>query len=101
MAALLSGLMPVKTGVDHILAGCQQIMRSRVIPGAEQVCGPIVALATSLLPMAAQQVLQPGGGAGAAAGAMLGGAPIPAVGAPPAPGAGAMGPVGMPPGGMQ
>ena len=72
MAALVSGIAPIKTGVDGILAACKSIVQSGVIPGAEQVCGQIVALATSLLPMAAQQVLQPGGG---------GGGPIPPIGA--------------------
>jgi len=61
MAALMSGLAPIKTGVDAILAACKSIVQSGTIPGSEQVCGQIVALATSLLPMAAQQVLQPGG----------------------------------------
>jgi hypothetical protein len=72
LSALVSGIAPVKTGVDGILAACKSIVQSGVIPGAEQVCGQIVALATSLLPMAAQQVLQPGGGSGG---------PIPPVGA--------------------
>lgn len=66
MAQLLSGIAPVKTGVDAIHMACKQIVQSGVIPGAEQVCGQIIALATSLLPMAAQSILQPisGGGPG-------------------------------------
>ena len=64
LAQALSGIAPVKQGVDAIFAACQAIVKSGVIPGAEQVCGQIVALATSLLPMAAQQVMQPGGGGG-------------------------------------
>lgn len=73
MAALVSGIAPVKNSVDGILAACKQIVQSGAVPGAEQVCGQIVALATSLLPMAAQNALNPSGGAGA----------IPPVGGPP------------------
>lgn len=66
MSSLLSGIAPVKAGVDQIMQACKGIVQSGVIPGAEQVCGQIIALATSLLPMAAQSVLQPisGGGPG-------------------------------------
>jgi hypothetical protein len=63
MAAMLSGIAPIKMAVDQILAACKTIVQSGTIPGAEQPCGQIVALATSLLPMAAQQMMQPGGGA--------------------------------------
>lgn len=72
MASLVAGIAPVKTAVDGILAACRQIVQSGAVPGSEQVCGQIVALATSLLPMAVQQVLQPGGGSGG---------PVPPVGA--------------------
>lgn len=68
MAQLLSGIAPIKTAVDGINQACKQIVQSNVIPGSEQICAQIVALATSLLPMAAQQVLQPSGVAGAAPG---------------------------------
>lgn len=61
MAALMSGIAPIKNGVDAIVAACKQIVQSGAVPGAEQPCAQIVALATSLLPMAAQQALQPGG----------------------------------------
>ena len=64
LASIMAGIQPVKSAVDGITAACKSIVQSGVIPGAEQICGQIVALATSLLPMAAQQVLQPGGGAG-------------------------------------
>jgi len=64
LASIMAGIQPVKAAVDSITAGCKAIVQSGVIPGAEQICGQIVALATSLLPMAAQQVLQPGGGGG-------------------------------------
>jgi len=60
MAQLLSGVAPIKTAVDSIVQSCQQIVKSGMIPGAEQVCGQIVALAASLLPMAVQQSLVPG-----------------------------------------
>jgi hypothetical protein len=81
MQALLSGIAPVKMGVDQILMACKQIVQSGAIPGAEQLCGQIVALATSLLPMAAQQMMQPGGGGPPAGGPPGGG--IPPVGGPP------------------
>ena len=83
MAALVSGLAPVKNGVDQMIAACKQIVQSGAVPGAEQVCAQIVALATSLLPMAAQQAMQPGQGGG----------PISAIGGgqPPAAPAGAQG----------
>lgn len=80
MAAIMSGLVPIKSGVDAILAACKQIVQSGAVPGAEQPCAQIVALATSLLPMAAQHALQPGQGGGPG--------PIQGIpgGAPPAPG---------------
>jgi len=90
MSALVSGIAPVKNGVDGILQACRAIVQSGAVPGAEQICGQIVALATSLLPMAAQSALQPGGAQGV--GAIPGvGAPGPAPagpGGPPAPMAG-------------
>ncbi len=64
MAGLLSGIAPIKAAVDSIMAACKAIVQSGTIPGAEQPCGQIVALAASLLPMAAQQMLQPGAGNG-------------------------------------
>jgi len=65
MAQVISGIAPVKTAVDGISAACKQIVQSGAVPGAEQICAQIIALATSLLPMAAQQALQPGlGGTG-------------------------------------
>lgn len=62
MAALVSGIAPVKSAVDAILQACKSIVQSGSVPGAEQPCGQIVALATSLLPMAVQQLMQPSGG---------------------------------------
>jgi hypothetical protein len=74
MAALVSGIAPVKNSVDGILQACKAIVNSGAVPGAEQICAQIVALATSLLPMAAQSALQPSG--------PQGGNAIPGVGAP-------------------
>ncbi len=68
MAALVSGLAPIKNAVDAIAAACRQIVQSGAVPGAEQPCSQIVALAASLLPMAAQQAMQPQGGGGPQAG---------------------------------
>lgn len=84
MSALVSGIAPVKNGVDGILQACKSIVQSGAVPGAEQICGQIVALATSLLPMAAQSALQPGGGGGAGAIPPMGAAPA-GPGGPPAP----------------
>jgi len=75
LASIMAGIQPIKTAVDGITAACKSIVQSGVIPGAEQICGQIVALATSLLPMAAQQVLQPGGGAGGSIPPVGGGGP--------------------------
>lgn len=80
MAAIMSGITPVKTAVDGIVAACRSIVQSGAVPGAEQPCAQIVAIATSLLPMALQQALQPGQGGGAG----IQGMPPPG-GPPPAP----------------
>ena len=66
MASLVSGIAPIKSAVDQIIAACKAIVQSGTIPGAEQPCGQIVALATSLLPMAVQNAMQPGGQGGQA-----------------------------------
>lgn len=68
MASLMSGIAPVKSSVDRILQECKAIVKSGVIPGAEQICGQIVAAATSLLPMAAQNLLQPSSAQGVPSG---------------------------------
>lgn len=90
LAQIMSGLAPVKQGVDAINAAAKQIVQSGAVPGAEQICGQIVALATSLLPMAAQGMLgSMGGGMGQGAGPggpPSGGGGIPSAGAPPPPG---------------
>lgn len=86
LASLLSGIAPVKSGVDAINSACKQIVQSGAVPGAEQVCAQIVALATSLLPMAAQNAMQPMGQAGGGAGGPMPpppGGPAP-LGGPPA-----------------
>ena len=62
MSALMSGIAPVKSSVDAINNACRMIVKSGTIPGAEQICGQIISLATQLLPMAAQNLLQPQGG---------------------------------------
>lgn len=78
MANIMSGIAPVKAAVDQMLMSCKQIVQSGAVPGAEQVCGQIVALATSLLPMAVQSALQPGqGGSIGPVGAGQSGPPAP------------------------
>lgn len=83
MTAIVNGLAPVKSDVDMIVAAAKRLVQSGAIPGAEQPCAQIVALATSLLPMAAQQALQPGQGAPSGPSAPMQALPG---GAPPAPG---------------
>ncbi len=97
LAALMSGVAPVKTAVDQIMEGCKAIMAVGTIPGADQICGQIAALATSLLPLAAQSAM----GVGGAGGGMQAMPPPPNGPAPmgaPGPGGGA--PPPMPAGGM-
>ena len=69
LASIMSGIAPVKNSVDTIQAECRKIVQSKAVPGSEQICSQIVALAQSLVPMAAQNALQPG---------MTGGAQAPA-----------------------
>lgn len=88
MAALVAGVAPVKNGVDAIVAACKQIVESGAVPGAEQPCAQIVALATSLLPMAAQQAMQPQAAPPPEAMQGVQGNAPPAPGAAPAQGAG-------------
>ena len=92
LASIMSGIAPVKNAVDQIQSACQQIVQSKAIPGSEQICGQIVALAQSLVPMAAQNILQPGmaGGAQAPSGAPA--LPQPPGPPPPIPGAPSGGP---------
>ena len=60
MASLMTGIAPIKSAVDSILAACKGIVQSGSVPGSEQVCGQIISLAASLLPMAAQSLVSPG-----------------------------------------
>jgi hypothetical protein len=80
MAQLLAGIMPVKTEVDIIIRAARRLVQLGTVTGVEQPVGAIIAAATSILPMAAQSMLQPGAGAGPGPG-------IPPVGAGPMGGA--------------
>lgn len=83
MQTLMAAVGPVQQAVSGINAACQQIVQSGSVPGAEQICAQIVALAQQLTVMAMQQAAQPQMGGGAS-GSM--GAPIaPPAGAPPVP----------------
>lgn len=62
LAALMSGVAPVKKSVDSIVQEAKNIVKLGVIPGGEQIAAQIISLATSLVPMAAQNVLNPMGG---------------------------------------
>lgn len=68
MAAIISGLAPVKAAVEQIQDACRQIVQSGAVPGSEQACAQIIALSNSLLTIAAQSALQPGTGGGQGAG---------------------------------
>lgn len=61
MAQVMAGVAPVKSAVDAIMQACKMIVSSGAIPGSEQVCSQIMALSTSLLPMAVQQAMMPQG----------------------------------------
>jgi len=63
LASLMSGVGPVKKHADTIVQSAKEIVKMGVIPGAEQVAAQIISLATSLVPMAAQNLLNPMGGA--------------------------------------
>jgi hypothetical protein len=91
MAAILAQIAPVKHAVDGITSACKQIVQSGSIPGSEQICGQIIALAQGLIPMAAQNMFG-GMGSGAAAGGSGGPPPPPGVG-----GAGGGSGIPMPP----
>lgn len=79
LASLMSGVAPVKKHVDNIVQSAKEIVKLGVIPGSEQVAAQIISLATTLVPMAAQNLLNPMGGQ--AVGPMLpppgGPAPLP------------------------
>lgn len=60
LASIMSRVAPVKASVDTIVQEAKKIVQSGAVPGAEQVCSQLVALATSLLPMALQSSMAPG-----------------------------------------
>lgn len=61
LASLMSGIGPVKKHADNIVQSAKEIVKLGVIPGSEQIAAQIIALATSLVPMAAQNLLNPMG----------------------------------------
>jgi len=71
LSSLMSGIGPVKKHADTIVQSAKEIVKLGVIPGAEQVAAQIISLATSLVPMAAQNLLNPMGGQGGSVGPML------------------------------
>jgi len=62
MASLISGIAPVKNGVDMAMKGIQMIAQSGAVPGVEQILAPMIQQLNSILVMTAQQAMQPGGG---------------------------------------
>ena len=96
LAAIMSGIAPIKSSVDIINGECRKIIATGTIPGAAQILGQVVALVNSLLPMAAQNLLQPNQPGGVGPGGPGGpGAGGPGPGMPPPPGL----PPNLPPGG--
>jgi hypothetical protein len=81
LASMLSGIAPVISAVDQIAAACKTIVQSGSIPGSEQFCAQIMAIASQLKPMAVQQAM---GGPGGGMSPMM---PPPGAGAPPPQGA--------------
>ncbi|MDE2102404.1 MAG: hypothetical protein KGL39_34475 [Patescibacteria group bacterium] len=63
LASLMSGIAPIKKNTDAIIQAAKEIVKLGTIPGAEQIAAQIISLATSLVPMAAQNLLNPMGGA--------------------------------------
>ena len=59
LASLVSGLAPVKNAVDQITSAAKQLSQLGI---PADLCGQLIALATSALPIAAQGALGPGGG---------------------------------------
>lgn len=59
----MSGIAPIKKNTDAIIQAAKEIVKLGTIPGAEQIAAQIISLATSLVPMAAQNLLNPMGGA--------------------------------------
>ena len=66
LAALMTGIGPIKKHTDAIVQAAKEIVKSGTIPGAEQIAAQIISLATSLVPMAAQNLLNPMGASGGA-----------------------------------
>lgn len=58
LAGLMSAILPIKAATEQIRSACQQIVQSGAVPGAESVCAQIIALSSSLMPMAAQNAMQ-------------------------------------------
>ena len=72
MSALIAGVMPVKNSVDQITQACRTIITSGAVPGSEQICAQILALAQGLLPMAMQNMFQSAGGPAGQSGSGIG-----------------------------
>ena len=62
LKAILQGTQPVQDAVTAIQQGCKQIVQSGAVPGSEQICAQIMALAQQFVPMAVQQAMGGQGG---------------------------------------
>jgi len=86
LKAILQGTQPVQDAVTSIQQACKQVVVSGAVPGSEQICAQIIALAQQLVPMAVQQAMG-GQGQGALTPPPQGGSPTqgppPQGGAPP------------------
>lgn len=57
LKAILQGTQPVQDAVTSIQQACKQVVVSGAVPGSEQICAQIIALAQQLVPMAVQQAM--------------------------------------------
>ena len=62
LKAILQGTQPVQDAVTSIQQACKQVVVSGAVPGSEQICAQIIALAQQLVPMAVQQAMGGQGG---------------------------------------
>lgn len=86
LKAILQGTQPVQDAVTSIQQACKQVVTSGAVPGSEQICAQIIALAQQLVPMAVQQAMGGQGGVAPQGGQPL--TPPPGPQAPPPQGQG-------------
>src|SRR5215472_14909843 len=60
LSSMMSGLAPLKKGMDKMLEGLRDIEKTGMLVGSERTLGVIRALIAQLLPQAIQQSMIPG-----------------------------------------